>query len=439
MFHRTRERRRERRLGTGGARTVRRFGRPAAAAVVSTLLAACGAFPDQSDDTRTLDVWLMKGSLTDDLMESAVRDFEFRNPGVRVDVTVHEWPGIAGKVTEALRTGDGPDLIEVGNTQVAQYVDAGGVKNLTLKVVDLGGDDWIPGLAESGQVDGYQYGVPFYAANRVVIYRKDLFARAGITSPPETREEWLAATETLNSPSNQQGIYLPGQNWYVLAGFVWDEGGRLAEERSGRWSGALDTPEALRGMEFYRKLQALGRGPADSDEADPDQQKVFARERIAQLIAVPGAAQLITDENPRLTGKLGYFPIPGKRAGKPGSVFTGGSVLIIPEKSDRQDEAYGFLKLLTGEKWQRRIAETMSFVPNKTTLADALQGDAGAEAMAEAAANGRATPSSPRWGELEADNPVKEYQTAVLTGADPREASRKASDEITRVLNATGG
>ncbi|MEV7522581.1 hypothetical protein, partial [Streptomyces sp. NPDC091371] len=27
---------------------------------------------------------------------------------------------------------------------------------------------------------------------------------------------------------DQQGIYLAGQNWYVLAGFVWDEGGELA-------------------------------------------------------------------------------------------------------------------------------------------------------------------------------------------------------------------
>ncbi|WP_223165332.1 GNAT family N-acetyltransferase [Lentzea indica] len=43
-------------------------------------------------------------------------------------------------------------------------------------------------------------------------------------TPPKTREEWLAATAKLDQ-GDQQGIYLPGQNWYTLSGFVWDEGG----------------------------------------------------------------------------------------------------------------------------------------------------------------------------------------------------------------------
>lgn len=411
--------------------------RAVALALATALLGGCGVLADPGEEDRTVKVWLMKGSLTEDFTASFVRDFEFRNPGVQAEVTFHEWPGIDKKVTGALRTGDGPDVIEIGNTQVAQYVEAGGVKNLTTKVVDLDGDGWITSLAESGQVDGYQFGVPFYAANRVVIYRKDLFARAGITSPPRNREEWLADTALLDGPSHQQGIYLPGQNWYVLAGFIWDEGGDLAEERSGRWTGALDTPEALRGMEFYRRLQALGRGPVDSDEAGPDQQKVFADGQIAQLIAVPGAARLITEKNPELAGRLGFFPIPGKEKGEPGAVFTGGSVLILPEKSDQPDAGYEFVKLLAGAGWQRRMAETMSFVPNRTALSDALRGEPGAEAMAEAAGRGHATPASPHWGDLEAENPVKAYLTAVLGGTEARSAAAEASHRITEILNGT--
>ncbi|MFD1829773.1 extracellular solute-binding protein [Streptomyces desertarenae] len=400
----------------------------------SLLLGGCGVLGDTAgEEDRTLDVWLMRGSLTEELTGDLVRDYERRNPGVEVEVTVQEWPGIDKKVTAALASGDAPDVIEVGNTQVAQYVEAGGVRNLTIEVGDLGGDHWIPGLEEPGKIDGYQYGVPFYAANRVVIYRKDFFEQAGITSPPTTRDEWIQATARLDRPG-QQGIYLPGQNWYVLAGFIWDEGGDLATELSGQWSGSLHTREALRGMEFYRQLQSYGRGPVDSDEADPEQRGVFAKGRIAQLIDVPGAAELITEANPGLTGKLGFFPIPGKEKGEPGAVFTGGSVLIIPERAAEQKEAYSFVKLATGEKWQRELARTMSVVPNSTELADALEDDPGATAMAEGARNGHATPNSPRWGRLEADNPIKEYQTEVLRGADPATAAREASEEITRIL-----
>ena len=48
---------------------------------------------------------------------------------------------------------------------------------------------------------------------------------------------------------------------------------------------------------------------------------------------MPGSAKLIEQKNPELKGKLGYFPIPGKTAKNPGSVFTGGSDLIIPENA----------------------------------------------------------------------------------------------------------
>ncbi|MCT2591487.1 extracellular solute-binding protein [Streptomyces sp. N2-109] len=415
-------------------RTSRRL---LALAVATALLSGCGGISDADDETRTLDVWLMKGSLTDSFTNSFVQDFETRNPGVQVEITVQEWPGINKKVSKALKSGDGPDVIEAGNTQLAEYVDSGGVRNFTTSVIDLDGDNWIPGLKESGQIDGYQFGIPFYAANRVVIYRTDMFEEAGITSPPKNRAEWLKDTAELDAAEGRQGIYLPGQNWYVLAGFVWDEGGELATELSGQWTGSLDTPAARRGMEFFEKLHALSDARSDADESKPNELDVFAKGDIAQLIATPGSAKLITDANPTLQGKLGFFPVPGKKSGEPGAVFTGGSVLIMPEKSDRKDEGYEFVKLLTGDAWQKRLAQTMSYVPNKSTLAGALKDEPGAAAMAEAAANGHATPASPHWGNLEADNPVKEFQTAVLNGADPKEAARTATDKITRLLSGS--
>lgn len=411
--------------------------RALALALSGALLAACGLI-GESDDGRTLTVWLMEGSLTDGLTRDLVRDHEAQHPGVEVEVVVQQWPGIDRKVTAALRSGDGPDVIEVGNTQVAQYVQTGKVQNLTVRMMDLGSDEWLPALGASGQVDGFQYGVPFYAANRVVVYRKDLFEAAGIDSPPRTRDAWLTATAALDAPPGQQGIYLPGRNWYVLAGFVWDEGGRLADERSGRWSGALDTPQALRAMDFYRELQSHGEAPPASDEANPDQEQVFAEGRVAQLITVPGGARLITDANPDLKGKLGFFPVPGEKPGEPCAVFTGGSVLIMPDGEGLDEEAYAFVKLLSGDRWQRRIAGEMSYVPNKARLAGALDGDPGAEAMARAAEHGHTVPASPSWGTLEADNPITRYMTAVLRGEAKRPAAQRASATISRVLNGTG-
>ncbi|GAB3123881.1 extracellular solute-binding protein [Streptomyces calidiresistens] len=414
------------------------LGRPVGLLATGALLTGCGVLPGGNGDVRTLEVWMMNHSAGEEFIDRVVNDFESEHEGVEVRVTVQEWGGIGEKVTEALLTGEGPDVIEVGNTQVAQYVDVGGVRDLTNQVVDLEGDDWVPGLAEPGRVYGHQYGIPFYAANRVVIYRTDLFEEAGITEPPADREEWLEATRLLDEPSGQQGIYLPGQNWYVLAGFVWDEGGELALESGGQWRGALDTPEAARAMEFYADLHELGDGPRDADEANPPHEEVFASGRVAQIISTPGSARTILEANPALEGKIGFFPVPGPDADTPGAVFTGGSNLIITEASEHGRLAYDFVKTLTGDHWQTELARSMSLVPNRTTLADAVSEDPGTAAMTEGARNGRATPQSPRWGMVEADNPIKTYQSAVLGGADPAVAGREASERITEMLSGLG-
>ncbi|MFD5325165.1 extracellular solute-binding protein [Streptomyces sp. NPDC127092] len=418
------------------------------ALLLSSALTACspsgdgsgGGSRDGSGDAaggRTvLDVWLMRDSVSAAFQQEFEAGFEEDHPEIDVKIQIQEWEGIGEKVTAALASNDAPDVIEVGNTQVAQYAQSGGLTDFTGRVGELGGDSWLTGLAEPGAYEGRQYGIPYYAANRVVIYRTDLFRQAGIDADTiRTREQWIAATEKLDQ-GGTQGIYLPGQSWYTLSGFIWDEGGDLAVESGGEWKGGLDSPAALRAMEFYRRLQALGKGPKDSDEAQPPQAEAMAKGQIAQIIATPGGASVVAEKNPDLKGKLDFFPIPGKSAATPGAVFTGGSDLVVPAVAAHQQEAFTFLKELTGDAWQKKLALAMSYVPNRTTLAGAVASDPGAAAMAVGAANGHATPNTPQWAAVEAKNPIKDYMTAVLTGRDPRTEAAKASRVIADTLNS---
>jgi cellulose binding protein with CBM3 domain len=81
---------------------------------------------------------------------------------------------------------------------------------------------------------------------------------------------------------------------------------------------------------------------------------------------------VVTERNPGLKNKLGFFPVPGKTAGRPGSVFIGGSDLVVPAASGEQDAAFTFIKELTGDTWQRRLALAMSNAPSTTALAGAV-------------------------------------------------------------------
>ncbi|MFD3918558.1 extracellular solute-binding protein [Streptomyces sp. NPDC058595] len=398
----------------------------------SLALVGCGMLP--GGDDKVITIWLMKDSVSTAYLDRFTEAYEKENPSVELEVKIQEWTGIGKKVMAALDSEDAPDIIEVGNTQVAQYAESNGLRDLTLESVrDLGSEDWLPGLAEPGSINGSQFGIPWYAANRVVIYNKDLFAEAGIEELPRTRAEWLDITAQLDQ-GGRQGIYLAGQDWYTLSGFIWDENGELAVESGGAWEGRLDTPEAIRGMKFYKELQALGDGPKDSDEVTPEQEAEFAKGDIAQIIDTPNSAVQIEEKNPDLKGKLGFFPVPGKTAEAPGAVFTGGSDLIVPKNSSHRSAAVEVVKALAGEKWQTDLAKTMSYVPNKTTLADVIEGQEATAAMAAGAAEGRATPNSPKWANVELDNPIKPYMTAVLQGEDPQTAAQAADAKISAAL-----
>ncbi|MEW1549947.1 extracellular solute-binding protein [Streptomyces tsukubensis] len=402
-------------------------------------LTGCGIIPGTGSDETTVKIWLMKDSASDDFLERFTKQYEKENPSVDLKVEFQEWTGIGAKVNAALEGKDTPDIIEVGNTQVAQYAESDGLTNLTVEATrDLGQEDWLPGLAQPGNIGGAQYGIPWYAANRVVIYNKKIFQEAGIRALPRNQEEWIDITKRLNANGNQ-GIYLPGQDWYTLAGFVWEEGGELAVERSGTWDGALHSKAAVKGMKFYKELQALGAGPVAGDERTPLQTGVFAKGNVAQLIDTPGAAAAILKANPALKKEdLGYFPIPGKQTGKPGAVFTGGSDLIVPEKADNRAAAVEVVKALAGEKWQIELARAMNYVPNKKGLAGQVSGESN-KAMAQGAGarGSKATPNSPRWANVELKNPIKPYMTAVLKGGDPEAEAQKASAAITKILAST--
>ncbi|MEO3973802.1 extracellular solute-binding protein [Streptomyces sp. CAU 1734] len=408
-----------------------------ALACVAALTTGCGLVPGTGSETRTVQIWLMKDSVSDEFLDRFTAEYEKEHPAVELEISFQEWTGIGKKVNAALDGKNTPDIIEVGNTQVSQYAESDGLMDLTLESVrDLGSDEWLEGLKAPGNINGSQYGIPWYAANRVVIYNKDIFADAGITKLPKTRAQWLEMTEELNT-GGTQGIYLPGQDWYTLAGFVWEDGGDLAVERAGSWEGMLHTKEALRGMDYYKKLQALGKGPKDADERTPPQTGEFAKGNVAQLIDIPAAAGVIEKANPQLKGKLGYFSVPGKTAAKPSAVFTGGSDLIIPEKAKRRSDAVEVVKALASERWQTDLAKTMSYVPNKESLAAVIQGQEATAAMAAGAVakGSQASPNSPQWANVEVDNPIKPFMSKVLQGGDPARAAREASDRITTLLS----
>ncbi|RKT52253.1 sugar ABC transporter substrate-binding protein [Saccharothrix australiensis] len=414
-------------------------GLAAGAAALAVAVAGCGTSSDKgsgdSGDAKTLTVWLMDGSAPSTLTEALHKEFEAAHPGVTVKYDVQKWPGIQEKLTTALSSNNPPDVIELGNTQTAKFAAEETLLDLSGDVSALNGDQWLGGLKDSLTWDGKQYGMPFYAANRTVVYRTDLFQAAGIQDTPKSRDEWIAAIEKLKTANAAdpefQSLYLPGQSWYALLSFIWDEGGDVAKAQGSAWAGALNTPEAKAGLDFYKKLvdTSATKAPKDTDEAQPQQYEVFAKGKVGMMIALPWELGSAVKADPTLKDKTAAFPIPSKTAGKTAPVFLGGSNVAVTAGSKNQDLAKDYLKLLSSKKYQDQLAEGGA-VPGTSTDTTKLASSPLGKALAESAPTGKVTPTTPSWAGVEAgQNPLKDMLTAYLTGA-------KSLDQATSDANA---
>jgi N,N'-diacetylchitobiose transport system substrate-binding protein len=383
----------------------------------------------------TVTVWLMTGSAPTTLTDALNKEFEAAHAGVKVNYEVQQWNGIQQKLTTALAGDNPPDVIEIGNTQTPAFASQGVLADLSSSVNDFNGSQWLAGLKASAEYDGKTYGVPFYAANREVLYRKDMFEQAGITATPTSDAEWLDAIGKLKakfgSDPDFQPLYLPGQEWYSLLSFIWDNGGDVAQANGKSFKSTLDSAGSKAGLEFYKQLVDTSgtTAPKDADEATPQQASIYAGGKVAMFIGTPNEVATAAKTDPSLTDKTGAFAIPSKTAGQSAPVFLGGSNLAIPINAKNQDAAKEWIKLLSSAKYQSQIAAA-GFVPGTSTDVSALGKDPLGSVMAEASKNGRAVPTSPKWGDVESgQNPLKDMLTAYLTG-------KKTIDQATSDANA---
>jgi len=393
----------------------------------------------------TLTVWLMDGSAPKGWAEALNAEFAQKYPGWKVNYQIEEWNGIVAKLNKALTSSATPDVIEVGNTQAVSYAQAGELQDLTSATNQFNCPQWNQALKDSGAFQKKQYGVPFYGANRTVIYRKDMFTKAGITSPPTTDAEWLSDMAKLKtayaSDSEFQALYLPGQEWYTMLSFIWDQGGDVATQTSGAFKAALSTPQAQAGINFYKQLyQASGTTAGkDTDEATPQQSDVVSKDggHVAQFIGLPWEEAGVVKNDPQLASQFAAFPIPSKTAGKSAPVFLGGSDLAISASSPNQSAAQAYLALESTAKYQSLLAANGA-VPGTSTDISGLATNAIGAAMGTASKVGKVTPITPAWAAVEAgNNPLKTMLTAVLSGTkSTSQAAQDADTALNKILQS---
>ena len=417
---------------------------------MALLLAACGGDEPSGSGgqqaqagPRTLTIWLMEGSAPPQVIDAVNADFKAAHPNDTVKVQLQQWSNVTTKLDAAFAGSSPPDVMELGNTLVSKYGAAGALQDLTASKDQFeNSGTWLQSLTESCTVDGKLVCAPYLAGSRAVIYRKSMFAKAGITKTPTSLAELQTAAEKLMqanaSDKRFSAFYFPGKYWYAALPFIWDHGGDIAKPEGDQWRGALDSPGSQQGLTELKKLvDCCSRADKSGDEAKQDQ--AFAQGHIAMIVANGWEKGVILDPktgNPKLEKDLAAFPLPSRNPGQTAPVFLGGSDLGIATKSKNQDLALDWVKLLAGQKFQTQMATVGGVIPNSTTLLTLHEDDPYLSVFDSTAKNSRFTPTSPNWANVEAANILPDMLVSIFTGrASIADATSKASEQITTTLN----
>jgi N,N'-diacetylchitobiose transport system substrate-binding protein len=427
----------------------------AAAALVALLslatASAIGAKVDgpQASQASDITVWLMGDAQSNwpEAVAAANQAFGQKHPGVDVKVQYQTWGDYKTKFEATLGAGNGPDVIEFGNTDTPKYTAAGALAPLDKGVFPNSGT-WLSGLAKAGSYNGKTFAVPYYAGARGVIYRTDQYKAAGIKSTPKSLAEFQAAGQKLmakyggKKDPTYSAVYFPGRYWYAAMSFVYDFGGQIAKTKGGKWVGTLDSPQALQGLAAWRTTALrLSRANKTGDEAHPQQALVFAKGKVGSFVGNGWEWPYSLDPkvgNPALDGKIGAYPMPSHTKGQFMPTFLGGSVLGVPVTSKEKALAADWIAAFTSSGNMTTMALKGGVIPNTTTLARINASKPTLAPFAEAAKASWFVPATPNWANVESANVLQSMLSGILRSPGKmQELAKQASERITQILNAS--
>jgi N,N'-diacetylchitobiose transport system substrate-binding protein len=388
-------------------------------------------------------------------MDGVVKQFHAQFPQYARTKVVVNWIPWGNRVTDwtnALTSGKGgPDITELGNTDTPGIASQGALANITADVKSWSaGADLIPGNLANDTIGSASFAVPWFGGVRGIWYRKDQFAKAGITSPPATWAQLVADAKLLmKTYPGTYGLGAPSNFTNGIVSFIWGAGGQVAVQQNGQWKAELNSPQSEAGIKFYADLYRaehvspskyigqteLGAPGATSGGADED----FAKGTLDMYIDGPWAKASLTAVSTKYASQWASFPIPSENGPNPAPAFAGGSDLGVWAKSPNQKAAWSLLSVMDSPSNATTFANAQGFFPEFTS---ALSGGGYANdpvlaGFAKAAAYTQISPlNSKNWATADAtDAIIPTMMKALMKGAPFAATVSKANTELQNVLN----
>ncbi|WP_040167923.1 sugar ABC transporter substrate-binding protein [Microbacterium gorillae] len=398
---------------------------------------------DKADNSgETLKVWIMEGTNPDSsAFFDEVSDAFTEKTGAKLDVEFVQWADAHDRFVTSIAGGTTPDVAETGNTWTAEFADAGGLLPITDYIKKSGlEDDLVEGLKASGELDGEQYGMPWYAGVRALIYRADIFKELGLEAP-QNWDDIVTAGEAIKKAHPEMIPFaVPGDAEMSVYPWVWGAGGEVATEKDGTWTSELDSAKSVEGLEFITGL-ATEKGFSSAGATtwkETDVLDNFSQGKVAMALQGSWTPATIKANAPEMADKLAATTIPAKDGGIAKSVL-GGSHLSIFANTKKADLAWDFVELMsTGEFAEKWAEQSGYFSGQKSLVEKTIQSTDPLVApfAKQFVEGGAALPVTPQFGAVQAKKTTPAMMQSILSGQkDVKTAAKDAAAEMTDLLN----
>ncbi|WP_203433383.1 extracellular solute-binding protein [Jiangella asiatica] len=310
------------------------------------------------------------------LWEEIIASFEEDNPDITVNLEVQSWDNINDVIRTKVQAGEAPDILNIDAfsgfaKDDLLYPAEDVVSSETM-------DDFQESFIENASLDGTVYGLPMIASARALFYNQDVLTQAGITEPPATWDDLLAAATAVSElGTGVFGYGMPlGSEEAQAETSIWTFGG------GGSWTAGdtitVDTPENLAAVEFMKTMIDAGATQPDPGATDRTPMlDVFVQGQIAMAVGLPPTIGQIEERNPELN--YGIAPVP-TQDGSPVTLGVADHLMAFRNDDDKQEAIRAFLDHFFSTDVYLSFVDTEGFLP--TTMSGA-EGTANAERFAD--------------------------------------------------------
>jgi len=406
-------------------RTVRKHVTAIGLIAVALWTAGCSGTTNTpaSADTGPIQVWTMEDSTS---FTALMQDFT-KQTGIQVQVQAVPWANVNDKLTTAVASGNGPDVMQIGLSLLPTFQSAGALLDLSPYVKDHAGlqsSNYLSAVAaDKINPKGKVLSVPWVSDVRVLFYRSDILGAAGISSPPATWTEFHDdAAKLAQRGKGKYGYYIPQWDSALPVEFTWEAGGDVLDANG---KVTFDTPQFKSAADYYISFYKDRLVPTASDF---DQTQGFVSGTAPMVISGPYLAAGIKGVAPQLNGKWNVAPLPRNQAGT--SLFAG-SNMGVWAKSKHVAASLRLLDYLGQSSAQVSWFKAANELPTaKAALGDsAVTGDPMVKVYSNQLQDAKLLPLVPKWDKISSAM-LDALNSIVLKGNDEAATLAKLNSTV---------